>query len=173
MTRKALQQLLLGKAGRPVSSSLSKNLPHPELWHQIVCESVPPFLPLTDLGVLPCCHFTVILLSCDCSKKPSSSSSIKKKACSELGSYLWMRTLGAIFLDHSLSAYIESVFYSEFIQVLKRLLKYSHDCQNAEQPFSMAQVSCVWVSAYPSTLRAATGRKIMKTVPLGQWNRRR
>lgn len=124
-------------------------------------DSVPMFLPLTSPGdpkVFHCCHFTVILLSCDCGKQPNSFFSIKKKAHSELGSYLWI-TLSVIFLDHSLPAYIEYVFYSEFIQVLNRLLKSSHDCQNAERPFSHAHASCVCVSAYPSTPRAATGRK--------------
>lgn len=46
--------------------------------------------------------------------------------------------LGTIFLDHWLLANIGYVFYSEFIQVLKRLLKLSHDCQNAECPSIMS-----------------------------------
>lgn len=41
-----------------------------------------------------------------------------------------------IFLDQLLPAYIGYVSYSEFIQVLKRLLKPSHDCQNAEWPLA-------------------------------------
>lgn len=36
------------------------------------------------------------------------------------------------FLDQLLAAYKGYISYSEFIQVLKRLLKPSHDCQNAE-----------------------------------------
>lgn len=45
--------------------------------------------------------------------------------------------LGTTFLDHWLLANIVYVFYSEFIQVLKRLLKLGHDCQNAECPSIM------------------------------------
>lgn len=46
--------------------------------------------------------------------------------------------LGTIFLDHWLLANIGYVFYSEFVQVLKRLLKLGHDCQNAGCPSIMS-----------------------------------
>lgn len=165
MTKKVLQQLLLGRVRRTGSSlALQKFASSRVMTSDYLLYCAPVSTPYISGG----CHSSS-LLSFYCYpsqlwlwQATQHFLLNKKKACSEPSSYSGMRRLSVIFPDHSLSAYIECVSYSDFIQVLKRLLKSSHDCQIAEQPLSHAQAICVWVSAYPSTLRATTGRKLLK-----------